>query len=291
MPAATKSRSRIRTSPAGTVNSGVSAGSVGTCNGRQDCPSGPENRPGCVPAVSGVSGRIERPAQLWRLPARPLPCRQAIAEDRRQDRPEAVSSILRRFFSSAAFEHQIGRVGVEHHLPHGERSQFALAKPGQHQRLVDQGPFPPEPFQPAAGFLPAQLGNRFAFSLAPAYTVIASNSGRRRATSSSRRSSSSVSARRCRRGSTSSSAFGTLANGLISKPAGFDAPVAKGHGSGPVGVAGPRPHAGLLLRRQASVPRLRGDRSPSRLNRQSAASRCKPAPDVRPVNGRSPFGF
>ena len=44
--------------------------------------------------VSGVSGRIEPPALLWRLPAKRRPCRQAIGEDRRQGRPEAVSSIL-----------------------------------------------------------------------------------------------------------------------------------------------------------------------------------------------------
>ena len=28
--------------------------------------------------------------------------------------------------------------GVKDHLPHGDGSQFAFAKPGQHQRLVDQ---------------------------------------------------------------------------------------------------------------------------------------------------------
>jgi hypothetical protein len=47
---------------------------------------------------------------------------------------------------------------------HGERSQFALAKPGEHQRLVDQGPFVPEPLKPALHFR-AQLGVSFAASV------------------------------------------------------------------------------------------------------------------------------
>ncbi|MFZ1933871.1 MAG: hypothetical protein WCB27_18520 [Thermoguttaceae bacterium] len=58
---------------------------------------------------------------------------------------------------------QVGRVGVKHHLPDGDRSQLALAKPGQYQRLVDQLSFPPEPFKPALHFRP-QCGVCFAFA-------------------------------------------------------------------------------------------------------------------------------
>ena len=42
-------------------------------------------------------------------------------------------------------EPQAGRVGVEGQLPDGDRSQFALAEVGEHQRLVDQRPLVPEP--------------------------------------------------------------------------------------------------------------------------------------------------
>ena len=99
------------------------------------------------------------------------------------------------------------------HLPHGNRSQLAFAKPGQHQRLVDQGPFLPEPFQAAALYFRRSLPTASPFRL-PRRTVMRSNSGRRRATSKSRINSASVSARRFRRRSAFASAFGTLAKGL-----------------------------------------------------------------------------
>ncbi|MHB1038420.1 MAG: hypothetical protein ACYC0Y_27665 [Pirellulales bacterium] len=44
-------------------------------------------------------------------------------------------------------ERHESRIGVEVELPHGDRSQLAFAKPGQHQRLVGQRAFPAEPFQ------------------------------------------------------------------------------------------------------------------------------------------------
>jgi len=54
---------------------------------------------------------------------------------------------------------------AEFNLADGERSKFALAESGQYQRLVDQGPFPPEYFQAGNDFV-TQTGHRFALARA-----------------------------------------------------------------------------------------------------------------------------
>ena len=60
----------------------------------------------------------------------------------------------------------VGHGAVKHQLPHGNGSQLALAESSKHQCLVDQGPFLPEPFQPALYFR-AQLAVDFTLPLAP----------------------------------------------------------------------------------------------------------------------------
>ena len=97
-------------------------------------------------------------------------------------------------------------------VAHGERSQFALAKPGKHQRLVNQFPFGPS-HSSRRRVSSRRTAVPSPFRL-PRRIIIASASGRRRATSKSFTSSLSVSARRFRRGSAFASAFGTVAKGF-----------------------------------------------------------------------------
>ncbi|MGD0654982.1 MAG: hypothetical protein ABSA16_11600 [Thermoguttaceae bacterium] len=52
-------------------------------------------------------------------------------------------------------------------MPHGNRSQFALAKAGQNQCFIDQGAFAAEPFKVNTVFI-TQLSDRFASPLTPA---------------------------------------------------------------------------------------------------------------------------
>ena len=58
-----------------------------------------------------------------------------------------VGSLPVLFVGGVEGDERHGVVKVQ--LRHGEGCQLALAEPGQHQRLVDQRPFPPEQFQPA----------------------------------------------------------------------------------------------------------------------------------------------
>ena len=157
------------------------------------------------------------------------------------------------------------------------RSQFALAKSGKHQRLVDQGPFLPEPFQPAAGIFRRSLAYASPFRL-PRRTVIASNSGRRRATSKSRVNSASVSARRCPAAVGLASAFGTPAKGLLNSRPVANAPVAERHPGLAILVAGAGPHAfGLAVSTSQRSKAVARPGRPAGRKPQSAATRSQPA--------------
>ena len=220
-----KSRSRIRTSPAGTVNRGISAGS--RVSGRQDSPAAPVASLWLRFPRSGVSSRIER---RRRSAASCKALALSASHPRRSAARSARKGIVEpwRFFSSAAFKHQVGHGGVKHHLSHGDRSQLAFAKAGKHQRLVDQGPLLPEPFQPAAASSGPQLPDRFAFSLALGERSCVQQ---RPATGhvQERRSSASVNARRCGEGRPWRRPFDTPANGLPNRRRVANAPIGEGH--------------------------------------------------------------
>ena len=144
------------------------------------------------------------------------------------------------------------------HLPHGDRSQLALAKPGQHQRLVDQGPFLPEPFQPALHFR-AQLGVRLRLFACPG-----------------RRSCVQQRPAACHVQEPHQFGFGQCpafpaAVGLFvglrhfgkrirqkTRRPGFDAPIAERHPCPAIRVAGCRPPCPRLLR--SSKPAFQGGR-------------------------------
>ena len=288
MPAATRSRSRIRTSLAGHGEQRrVGRQRRHGDNGRQDCPSGPVESPWLRSRRSWCFGSNRTAAAFLGLPVRPLPCRQAMPKVGGKIGPKGDRRSFR-FFSSAASSTRYG-VGVKHHLPHGDRSQFALAKPGQHQRLVDQGPFPPEPFQPSAGFFPQTP--TASPCLLPRRTVIASNSGRRRATSNSGESSSSANARRFRRGS-AFVGFRHRGKGICQQPTVLDAPVAERHAGFAIGVAGFGPHAFGLAWRRSHLSKASPFRSPSVRNPQSAATRSsrRQVSSIR-CHGEAPSAF
>ncbi|MGE5610352.1 MAG: hypothetical protein ACM359_13950 [Bacillota bacterium] len=62
-------------------------------------------------------------------------------------------------------KHDVRHVGFQIHPGHGKRCQFALAEAGQHEGLVDQGPFTAEQVQLIPHF-GADVGDVLPFSLA-----------------------------------------------------------------------------------------------------------------------------
>src|SRR5437016_1930154 len=111
MPAIRKSRSKIRTSPAGTANTGVSpvnrAGSVGLERGELVGEPGPE-----------VGRQVGPDAD-----------------------PVAFAVLL-----IGRVKLDEGKGAVEPELGDGQARQLALPQPGEHKRLVDQGPLPADGF-------------------------------------------------------------------------------------------------------------------------------------------------
>ena len=136
MPASTRSRSRIFTSPAGTSKTGVSAG----------------NRTGI-----GLPAALDFALQSFQLVGQPSGqvVRQVVTEG---------NSVAFSVLFVGGVEHGKRFWAVEVELSYCERCQLGLAKAGQHQRLVDQRPFPAEQVEAFPGFRP-EFGVPFAFSL------------------------------------------------------------------------------------------------------------------------------
>ena len=145
------------TSSAGTSNSGVSGGSRAGIGS---------------PASAGF--RLQ-PAQLVGEP---------VAQVRRQVVPQRRCRSLPGSFRRRRRARANGTAPSRCSCATVSGRQLALAQPGQHQRLVDQGPFPAEPVPAVPALRGARRRSASPFR-GPLRTVRASSSGRRRATSSS----------------------------------------------------------------------------------------------------------
>ena len=184
-------------SRSGTSKSGVSAGKP-----EQPLASLPFRPPesACIASVRFAVLRVETNgrrflAASWRAFALSAShCRRSAARSGRRGTSSSFAVLF-----VGGVEHQVSRVGVEVQLPHGERSQFAFAKPGQTPASCTSRPVPVPAVRAGHGF-GSQVRQTACRRPVPGGRSSASSSGRRRATSSSRTSSASVSARRCRAG-------------------------------------------------------------------------------------------
>ena len=124
-------------------------------------PSSARRTAGYRAAAGPESGRRTPALQL----ATGAACRRASRASPRRGHPARRCRSLRGSFRRRRRGKERNGV-VKAQVRHGEGSQLGFAKAGQHQRLVDQRPFPPEPVQPFPHF-GAHLGVALAFAAAP----------------------------------------------------------------------------------------------------------------------------
>ncbi|MCI0463813.1 MAG: hypothetical protein L0Z62_43315 [Gemmataceae bacterium] len=168
-------------------------------------------------------------------------------------------------------EGQVGHGVIKAQVRHGEGSQLALAQPRQDQRLVDERPFPPEPFQTFA-----HLGPHVGVALALPRPLAHGQGLKQRSLFGDGEQLEQLGlyhrpALPARVGLLVS--LRDAVEGIGEQPARLDGPIDEGKGGGQVAIAGAGAHAFPSPQGKPAlegVPLQVGQRSPAAIRRQAS---------------------